>query len=105
MLEYLMKNEVIQDAERLLQIGPVKLGLEVGVEVGCDRMSSRGPVPDLTSNFVPELFQVPTSSKVGTQVGPQIGMSAAPYFKVGSRVGDKIEAQVGMKLEMSETTY
>jgi hypothetical protein len=37
-------------------------------------MSSRGPVPDLTSNFVPELFQVPTSS----EVGPQIGMSETP---------------------------
>jgi hypothetical protein len=46
-------------------------------------MSSHGPVPDLTANFVPELFQVPTLSEVGTevetQVGPQIGMSEIPY--------------------------
>jgi hypothetical protein len=45
-------------------------------------MLSRGPVPDLTSNFVPELFQVLTLSEVGTevetQVGPQIAMSETP---------------------------
>jgi hypothetical protein len=62
-----------RDADRLPQIGSVKLEL----------VSSRGPMPDLTSNFVPKLFQVPISSKVGsevgTQVGPQIGMPETPY--------------------------
>jgi hypothetical protein len=41
-------------------------------------MSSRGPVPSLISNFVPELFQVPTSSEIGAEAGPQIRMSETP---------------------------
>jgi hypothetical protein len=36
-------------------------------------MPNRGPVSDLTSNFILELFQVLTSSQVRAEVGTQVG--------------------------------
>ncbi len=57
-----------------------------------------------------------TGPRFDIELGPQLRVPTSPIafgaaaldpgiitFKVGSRVGDEVEAQVGMKLEMSET--